>query len=198
MQTSLASEGCRRSVSDFVIGLGANLEVREVTLASAACDLAALLDVELLALSDVYETDAVGPVSQPRFLNAAARIASTLSADALFERLLAIEAAHGRVRIQRWGPRTLDLDILWASEPVAFGPSSFGKAAFGPLHVPHARLLERAFALAPLLDVAPELATDYAAPLAALGGRPARYGRLVLSPGAIPAAHFEVQTGHPL
>jgi 2-amino-4-hydroxy-6-hydroxymethyldihydropteridine diphosphokinase len=161
-------------MSDFVIGMGANLGVRESTLASAASDIAVLAGVALRAVSAVYESDAVGMLDQPRFLNAAVRIETALDADALFDRLLAVEAAHGRVRVQRWGPRTLDLDVLWASERVSSER----------LHVPHARVHERAFALGPLLDVAPELGAQYAAQLAALGGRPARYGQLVYEPHA--------------
>jgi 2-amino-4-hydroxy-6-hydroxymethyldihydropteridine diphosphokinase len=157
-------------VGDFVIGMGANLGAREVTLARAACEIAALAQVRLLAASLVYETEPVGIVEQPRFLNAALRVTSELTADALFERLLAIELAHGRVRLVRWGPRTLDLDLLWGSRRVD------GER----LQVPHARLCERTFALAPLLDVAPELAGDYAPALAQLGGPPAGVGRLVV------------------
>lgn len=168
-------------VGDFVIGLGANLGAREATLASAACALGALTGVRLRALSAVYESDAVGP-PQPRYLNAAARITAQLSADALLERLLAVEQLHGRVRGLRWGPRTLDLDILWADAPVCSKQ----------LCVPHAQLSERAFALAPLLDVAPELAARYAVELAQLGGAPARCGQLVL--GGTPLARFAPAT----
>jgi 2-amino-4-hydroxy-6-hydroxymethyldihydropteridine diphosphokinase len=162
-------------VSDFVIGLGANLGSREQTLASAASALSALSQVELCALSQVYESDALvmdgqGALPQPRFLNAAVRVRTELSADALFERMLAIEAAHGRVRMVRWGARTLDLDILWSDAP----------ASSSTLEVPHAALSERTFALAPLLDVAPELEPTYGGQLAALGGAPEVRGRLVL------------------
>ena len=168
-------------MGDFVIGIGANLGPREDTLASAANALGSLAGVELRALSSVYESDAVGP-PQPRFLNAAVRIESMLSAPALFERLLAIEAAHGRVRVLRWGPRTLDLDILWCDAPVSSTQ----------LTVPHASLHERTFALAPLLDVAPELAPIYSSTLAALGGAPARHGRLVLrATPELAGVHFE-------
>ncbi|HEX7481782.1 MAG TPA: 2-amino-4-hydroxy-6-hydroxymethyldihydropteridine diphosphokinase [Polyangiales bacterium] len=153
---------------DFVIGLGTNLGERTEHLCAGATLLAALSQVRVLGLSSVFESDALGP-PQPRYLNAALRLTSELSAPALLERLLAVEASRGRIRTLRWGPRTLDLDILWASEPFASER----------LHVPHAHLHERAFALAPLLEVAPELATVYAEPLRALGGAPLRVGRLV-------------------
>lgn len=153
-----------------MIGLGANLGLREQTLASAAHALSVLAQVELCALSRVYESEAVGP-PQARYLNAAVRVHAELSADELFERLLAIEAAHGRVRLLRWGPRTLDLDILWSDTA----------AASTRLEVPHASLCERTFALAPLLDVAPELAPRYGARLSELGGAPEVLGRLVQS-----------------
>jgi 2-amino-4-hydroxy-6-hydroxymethyldihydropteridine diphosphokinase len=153
---------------DFVIGLGTNLGERTEQLCAGASLLGALAHLRLVALSSVYETDALGP-PQPRYLNAAVRIHSELDAPALLERLLAIEQARGRVRSVRWGPRTLDLDILWASTP------------FRSKHltVPHAGLRERAFALAPLLEVAPELAASYGPALSALGGAPTRIGRLL-------------------
>ncbi|HEX2679057.1 MAG TPA: 2-amino-4-hydroxy-6-hydroxymethyldihydropteridine diphosphokinase [Polyangiales bacterium] len=159
-------------MGDFVIGMGANLGAREATLASAASAIDALAHVSLGALSSVYESEplpAAGP-PQPRYLNAAVRVTSELPALALLERLLAIEVAHGRVRTGlRWASRTLDLDILWSDLPVSGAQ----------LQVPHAQLTERTFALAPLLDVAPELAPAYAGRLAALGGAPRRHGRLV-------------------
>lgn len=165
---------------DFVVGLGANLGEREATLASAASALAALDRVRVRGLSSVYESDAVGP-PQPRYLNAAVRIGARFTAPELLERLLVIEQLHGRVRGLRWGARTLDLDILWSDAPFRSGD----------LCVPHACLCERAFALAPLLDVAPELSDLYAPTLSALGGPPEHRGRLVLGEGSSARACFE-------
>ena len=129
---------------DVVVGLGGNLGDREATLASAVSELGALGTV--LAVSALYETAPVGP-PQPAYLNAAARVETPRSPRALLDGLLAIERRHGRERAQKWGPRTLDLDILWILGAVV---------SEDDLVVPHARLRERRFALVPLLDVAPD------------------------------------------
>jgi 2-amino-4-hydroxy-6-hydroxymethyldihydropteridine diphosphokinase len=131
-------------VVDVVVGLGGNLGDRETTLAAAVSDLGTLGTV--LAVSALYETAPVGP-PQPAYLNAAARVETPLSSRALLEDLLAIERRYGRERREKWGPRTLDLDILWIYGEVV---------SEGDLVVPHARLRERRFALVPLLDVAPD------------------------------------------
>jgi 2-amino-4-hydroxy-6-hydroxymethyldihydropteridine diphosphokinase len=145
----------------YVVGLGSNLGDRRATLRSACDALAALPGCELQACSALYETEPVGP-PQPRYLNAAVRLASELGPRELLACLLEIERRHGRQRRERNGPRTLDLDILWASR--AYTDEG--------LTVPHARLPERAFALAPLLDVAPELEPIYGPRLHELGGQP--------------------------
>lgn len=155
---------------DFVIGMGSNLGSRSEYLCAGLGALGSLAGVRVVAASSVFETDPIGP-PQPRYLNAAARITSTLGAEALLDRLRAIEVSCGRIRRVRWGARTLDLDILWAESPVR-APR---------LTIPHAHLHERAFALAPLLEVAPELGAHYGPLLAALGGAPARVGRLSLA-----------------
>jgi 2-amino-4-hydroxy-6-hydroxymethyldihydropteridine diphosphokinase len=158
---------------DFVIGLGSNLGDRGDHLARAVTQIAALPGVSLCALSRVFETPPLGP-PQPNFLNAAARIACTSDAHVLLSQLLAIEGALGRVRDVRWGPRIIDLDILWGSQRVSTPE----------LEVPHRHLHERAFALAPLLDVAPDLETQYGAALVTQGGTPAVNGRLSMPAGA--------------
>ncbi len=146
------------------VGLGANLGDRRLAFDRALAQLPGVVE----AVSPIYETAPVGP-PQPSFLNAAVRLRTPLSPLALLDALLEIERALGRDRQRetRWGPRTLDLDVLlWP-----------GRALREPrLHVPHPRLGERAFALAPLLDV---LADDQAATraelehrLGLLGGRP--------------------------
>ncbi len=134
--------------ADCVIGLGANLGDPKGTFRRA---LGALrLASEIAAISSLYETVPVGGPPQPRFLNAAARLRTVLSARGLLEMLLAIERSEGRERRERWGPRPLDLDILWIAGVSVDEPG---------LTVPHPRLTERAFALLPLLEVAPN-ATD--------------------------------------
>ena len=151
---------------DYVVGLGGNLGERERFLASGVEQIARL-PVEIVQLSPVYETPPLGP-PQPSYLNAAVRVRSAHAPHALLDGLLSIEAALGRVRDVRWGPRVLDLDILWAE-------SAFVSER---LTIPHSQLSARTFALAPLLDVAPELAASYGAALHALGGAPRVYGAL--------------------
>ena len=129
---------------DVVIGLGSNLGDRKTTLASGVAGLRAFLTVT--AVSALYESGAMGP-PQPDYLNAALRGFYTGGdAPGLLGRLLELERVHGRERRVRWGPRTLDLDILWISDLEVTTPE---------LVVPHPHLHERAFALLPLLDVAP-------------------------------------------
>jgi len=170
MQTCAAIEGIERGMAhDFVIGLGGNLGERERFLALGVTHIAALQGLSITALSRVFESEALGP-PQPRYLNAALRLTCDYQATELLACLLEIETTLGRKRDVRWGPRVLDLDILWGSEPVSSAK----------LTVPHAGLRERAFALAPLLDVAPDLAGEYSEALAQLGGAPPIHGRLQL------------------
>jgi 2-amino-4-hydroxy-6-hydroxymethyldihydropteridine diphosphokinase len=148
---------------DAVIGMGANLGAPELSLRQALADLAALGPV--LAVSSLYKTLPVGGPPQPDFMNAAVRLQFQGSPELLLERLLRLEKATGRLRRERWGPRTLDLDILWLKGTRLREPG---------LQVPHPRLRQRAFALRPLLDVAPEAAdpddgVTYATVLAELG-----------------------------
>jgi len=149
-----------------VIGLGSNLGDRQATLAGARAELAAVGTVT--AASSLYETLPVGP-PQPLFLNAAVALTTSLDPPGLLSALLGIEQRLGRVRRERWGPRTIDLDILWIAGLAWTSPE---------LTIPHPELCHRAFALRPLLDVAP-LATDprdgtaYRAVLADLGAESA-------------------------
>lgn len=129
--------------ADCVIGMGANLGARLQSMRQGAAQIGSFCEVS--AVSALYETFPVGP-SQPLFLNAALRIQCTLEPEALLTRLLAVERGLGRTRTQRWGPRTLDLDILWILD------TSHRSAS---LVVPHPHLTERCFAILPLLDVAP-------------------------------------------
>ncbi|MFI5050709.1 MAG: 2-amino-4-hydroxy-6-hydroxymethyldihydropteridine diphosphokinase [Gaiellales bacterium] len=126
------------------VGLGANLGDARATLAGAVESLADLGEVR--AVSPLYETDPIGLEDQPPFLNAVAVVATSLDPHGLLAELLAIEARFGRERTIRWGPRTLDLDLL-AMDGVQLDEPQ--------LTVPHPRLAEREFALRPLADVAP-------------------------------------------
>ena len=130
------------------VGLGANLGPREVTLLRAADLLAAADGVEVVAVSQLRETEPVGLVEQPPFLNGAVAIDTSLTPRALLDLLLEIERSLGRVRGERWGPRTIDLDLL------AYGDERVDEEG---LHVPHPRLHERRFALEPLAELDPEL-----------------------------------------
>jgi len=128
---------------NVVIGLGANLGDRLGSLRSACDEIAKLGTIR--ARSRVFETEPVGP-PQPLFLNAAVALETPLSPSDLMRALLDIERAMGRVRAEKDGPRTIDLDLLWV-EGVTLQTEH--------VTVPHPRLKDRAFALAPLLDVAP-------------------------------------------
>jgi 2-amino-4-hydroxy-6-hydroxymethyldihydropteridine diphosphokinase len=145
-----------------VLGLGANLGDRLESLSRAAAAIAALPDVTVVRASPVYESRALGG-EQPDYLNAALLVETTLSLDSLLDRVLAIEASLGRVRRERWGPRTIDIDILFSDGP---------PRESAHLTVPHPHLHERAFALAPLLDVLPDAPPRYHEHLRDLGGPP--------------------------
>jgi 2-amino-4-hydroxy-6-hydroxymethyldihydropteridine diphosphokinase len=130
-------------------GLGANLGDREQTLHAAAAALAAEDGIEVLAVSALRETEPVGVGEQPRFLNGAIALDTTLSARELLDRLLTVEQRFGRVRVPgEHGPRTLDLDLLLYGNERIEEPG---------LTVPHPRLHERRFVLEPLAELAPGL-----------------------------------------
>ncbi len=129
-----------------LIGLGANLGDPLGALRRARGQLGAL--GELTAASRLYRTEAVGgPPGQPPYLNAAAELKTDLAPHELMAALLDLERRAGRVRSERWGPRTLDLDLLAYDDLKLDMPG---------LSLPHPRLFERAFVLAPLGEVAPE------------------------------------------
>jgi 2-amino-4-hydroxy-6-hydroxymethyldihydropteridine diphosphokinase len=131
------------------VGLGANLGDREATLSAAIALLEALDGVHVTAVSEFRETEPVGYLDQPRFLNAAAELETTLAPGELLSSLLDVERALGRTRDgPRFGPRTIDLDLLLVDGLVVEEPG---------LTVPHPRLHERRFALEPLADLDPEL-----------------------------------------
>lgn len=133
------------------VAAGANLGDREASLAAAVRALENEPDVLLLAASGVYETDPIGPGEQASYLNAVLALRSWLAPLALLRRLQQIELALGRDRSDaavRWGPRTLDLDLLFFGERMVELPD---------LVVPHPRVHERAFVLVPLVELAPAL-----------------------------------------
>ena len=131
----------------YYVALGSNLGDREGHLRRAVEALSLLPGTRLAAVSSVYETDPVGYADQPRFYNAAVRLESGLTCRALLGCCLGIEAAMGRRRIRKDGPRTLDLDLLCGDAP----PQSDEELVF-----PHPRMLERAFVLAPLCEICPQ------------------------------------------
>jgi len=127
------------------VGLGSNLGDREATLRAAL----ELLGDDVVAVSSFRETDPVGYLDQPRFLNAAAALETGLEPRPLLERLLEVERGLGRTRDgPRFGPRTIDLDLLLYADRVIAEPG---------LVVPHPRLAERRFALEPLAELDPDL-----------------------------------------
>jgi len=133
--------------TDAVLGLGSNVGERRAALAAAVGALRAYPDIEIIAASPLYETAPWGLTSQQDFLNAAVRVGTSLAPADLLAAILAIEISLGRVRRKKWGPRSIDIDILVFGDEVIDGPG---------LTIPHPHLTERIFALAPLVDVMPD------------------------------------------
>ena len=132
------------------VGLGSNLGDRRALLRAAVDGLAAAGDV--VGVSPLYETEPVGgPGGQGPYLNVVVELSTSDTPRQLLERCRALEAAAGRVRTVRWGPRTLDADVLWVQGCEVDEPD---------LTVPHPRLWERRFVVAPLADLAPDLVTS--------------------------------------
>jgi 2-amino-4-hydroxy-6-hydroxymethyldihydropteridine diphosphokinase len=144
-------------VGRVYVGLGANLGDREAAIARALELLDTDPDIEVVAVSTLRETDPVGYLDQPRFLNGVAALETELRPRDLLERLLGVERALGRTREgPRWGPRTIDLDLLVHGAEVVDEPG---------LRVPHPRLAERRFALEPLAELDPGLVIPGAGPV---------------------------------
>jgi 2-amino-4-hydroxy-6-hydroxymethyldihydropteridine diphosphokinase len=143
------------------VGIGSNIGNRRKTIAAALEQLRAEEAVELVAVSSLLETEPVGYEDQPRFLNGAAALKTNLSPRDLLGRLLDIERRLGRVRGEgpRFGPRTIDLDLLLYGDETVDEPG---------LTVPHPRLAERRFALEPLAELDPALAIPGHGPVQAL------------------------------
>jgi 2-amino-4-hydroxy-6-hydroxymethyldihydropteridine diphosphokinase len=130
------------------LALGSNLGDRLAHLQSALDSLEAHADVTIVAVSRVYETDPVGGPVQDDFLNAVVELRTDLAPLALLDLAQQLEATARRVRLERWGPRTLDVDVLLYDD-VAIDTER--------LTIPHPRMWSRGFVLAPLHDVAPDL-----------------------------------------
>lgn len=130
------------------LGLGGNLGDPVAKMAEALRQLDARPDTEVLTVSRLFRTPPWGKTDQPWFVNACARIETTLQPEALLEACLDTERRLKRERIERWGPRTVDIDVL------EFGSVPFSSSR---LTVPHPRLTERAFVLVPLADIAADL-----------------------------------------
>ena len=131
------------------VGLGANLGDREATIRRAVELVDELAGVKVVGVSSLRETEPWGPVEQPRYLNGAVAVETDLPPRELLDALLDVERRLGRARDdeERWGPRTIDLDLLLYGELVLDEPG---------LDVPHPRLHERRFALEPLSELAPD------------------------------------------
>jgi 2-amino-4-hydroxy-6-hydroxymethyldihydropteridine diphosphokinase len=130
------------------VGIGSNVGDSRARVLATFDALAALPRTRLIARSRLYRTRPFGPVPQDDFTNAAAGLLTQLDAAQLLAQIRGIESAAGRVRAERWGPRTLDLDLL------VFGTE---RIAGAQLTVPHPGIAERGFVLAPLHDIAPTL-----------------------------------------
>ena len=135
-------------VTTCYLSLGSNLGDRAGNLAEALRRLQDYPQVQILAVSSVYETDPVGPQDQPDFYNIVAQVAADCTAEELLAIIQQIEREIGRVRAQRWGPRNIDIDIL------LFGSETIDMPE---LRVPHLGLMQRQFVLVPLAEIAPDL-----------------------------------------
>lgn len=131
-------------MTDCCIGLGANLGAAVASLSNATAALAALPGTRLVGVSRIYRSAPVGPAGQDDYLNGAVRLTTELAPEALLDVLQELENDAGRVRTQRWGPRTLDLDLL------LYGDAEIDTER---LTVPHPRVTERNFVLQPLIDL---------------------------------------------
>ena len=147
----MTHEPVQGSRVEIGVGLGSNIGHKAATIREAAARLQAAGIVEDLVLSRLYRTAPWGHVAQDWFVNACAAVRTELPPRELLRLCLAVERDMGRIRAERWGPRLIDIDILayeGASEDAA------------DLTLPHPRLLERAFVLVPLAEIAPDLVVD--------------------------------------
>ncbi|HEY8488507.1 MAG TPA: 2-amino-4-hydroxy-6-hydroxymethyldihydropteridine diphosphokinase [Thermaerobacter sp.] len=142
------------------LGLGANLGDPRAQLRWAVAALDREPGIAVKGVASLYGSRPVGVTDQPDFLNTVVAIDTTLPADRLLDRLLALEQQAGRVRVRRWGPRTLDIDLLWYGGQVIHRPPH--------LVVPHPRAAERAFVLIPWAELAPDTVLPGLGPVGAL------------------------------
>jgi len=149
----------RPSARSVVLALGSNLGDRRDILQGCVDAIAAIPEVQLMAVSPVYETVPVGGPPQPDYLNAVLLARTTLPSRTLLGRLHEVEAAFSRVREVRWGPRTLDIDVITVDGEVSEDPV---------LTLPHPRAHERAFVLAPWHDADPDAVLPGHGPVEAL------------------------------
>lgn len=134
-------------MAEAALGLGSNLGDRQAHLSGAVRTLEGMEEVSVSAVSSLWETPPWGIEDQPHFLNACVLIETSLSPMAVLDACLAIERDHGRERALRWGPRTLDMDVLYYDEI---------EMSEERLILPHPRMLLRSFVLAPLAEIAPD------------------------------------------
>ncbi len=161
------------AVSVF-IGMGSNLGDLEGQLDSATVAIASLPETELLNCAPRYRSPAIGPGPQPDYLNTVLVIATSLGPVDLLDKLQQIEQRHQRVAAVRWGPRTLDLDILLYGQDCIQLPR---------LTVPHPRLKDRSFVVYPLHDIAPNLVLPDGTQVAHLLAKSSPQGIVRLSAG---------------
>lgn len=141
------------------IGVGSNLEDPPLQVQAAIKELAVLAASRLVTCSALYRNPPMGPADQPHYVNAVVELETGLAALALLDQLQGIERRHRRMRTRRWGPRTLDLDIL------LYGDACFTTSR---LQVPHPGIGQRNFVLYPLAEIAPGLSIPGLAPLESL------------------------------
>lgn len=135
-------------VQEVYVGLGSNQDSPLNHIQHAIGEFERIKDTTLVAASSLYQTKAWGIVSQDDFINAVVKLKTILSANELFDALMAMEQAHGRVRKEKWGPRTLDCDLLLYSQH---------QISSEILTVPHPGVTSRATVLIPLAEIAPTL-----------------------------------------
>ena len=147
MSNSINSSTSEKTQSKAAIGLGSNLGESLTTLENAIQNLNEVTDITLTSHSSWYRTKPVGGPPQPDYVNACALLKVELDPYKLLETLLEIEQQFGRERKERWGARTLDLDLLLYDDLILDTPN---------LQIPHPRMIERAFVLVPLAEIAPD------------------------------------------
>ncbi|EHI69882.1 2-amino-4-hydroxy-6-hydroxymethyldihydropteridine diphosphokinase [Streptococcus ictaluri] len=135
-------------MTSVYLSLGANMGDREAYFKKAIQELSQIRETELIKQSSLYETAAWGKEDQADFLNMACQLETSLSPDALLEATQAIERDLGRVRHEKWGPRTIDIDILLFGDRIEQIES---------LTIPHPYMTQRSFVLIPLLEINPKL-----------------------------------------